>query len=52
MAQPHGRLLYSSVMTPEHAVERLLEVLPEFRRDYEESDGCPTEPGTICRSMS
>lgn len=32
-------------MTRNEAVERLLEVLPEFRPDFEESDGRPSEPG-------
>jgi hypothetical protein len=32
-------------VTREEAVERLLELLPEFGPDYEESDGRPSEPG-------
>jgi hypothetical protein len=32
-------------MTPIEAVERLLEALPEFGPEYEESDGRPREPG-------
>ena len=32
-------------MTPDEAVQRLLDELPEFRADYESSDGRPTEAG-------
>ena len=32
-------------MTPDEAVKRLLDALPEFRADYESSDGRPTEAG-------
>jgi hypothetical protein len=31
-------------VTPEDAADRLLEVLPEFRADYEDSDAVPATP--------